>query len=136
GAERQAAGRAAARDDPGRRAEGRRTKVRPSFRTRRRARMVSRRTTYGWMAAGGLLCLLGLALACKVRDGNRAHANSEPGLKPTPEPAPTAPVPVAPVPAPAPPPPAPAMEQTAPEPRLLPPIAEERRDPEVKPAVV
>src|SRR5262245_5938710 len=114
----------------------------------RRARMVSRRTKYGWMAAGGLLCLLGLALACQVRDSNRAHAQADPGLKPTPEPAPAAPAPAVPPPGPtgtappspppaAPPPAAPsAMTPAAPEPRVLPPIAEERKDPEVKQAVI
>jgi len=33
-----------------------------------------RKTQYAWMALGGLICLFGLVLACKLRDGNRAVA--------------------------------------------------------------
>jgi MraZ protein len=36
--------------------------------------MATRKTPYGWMALGGLLGLLGLGLACKLRDGSRAAA--------------------------------------------------------------
>lgn len=35
---------------------------------------MNRRSRYGWMALGGLLCLFGLVLVCKIRDGNRASA--------------------------------------------------------------
>ncbi len=45
--------------------------------------MVNRRARYGWMALGGLLCLLGLVAVCRFRDGNRAHAQQ-------PDPAPAA----------------------------------------------
>jgi division/cell wall cluster transcriptional repressor MraZ len=40
--------------------------------------MVTRKSHVGWMALGGLLCLLGVVLACKMRDGNRAMAQSDP----------------------------------------------------------
>jgi len=40
--------------------------------------MLTRKTQYAWMALGGLICLFGLALACKLRDGNRAIAQPEP----------------------------------------------------------
>ena len=40
--------------------------------------MVTRNSRYAWMTLGGVLCLFGLALACKLRDGNRAHAQSVP----------------------------------------------------------
>jgi MraZ protein len=36
--------------------------------------MLTRKTQYGWMALGGLICLFGLVLACKLRDGNKAVA--------------------------------------------------------------
>src|SRR5262249_36736330 len=49
-----------------------------SERGERGARMATRRSHYGWMLLGGLLCLFGLALVCKLRDGNRALAQSEP----------------------------------------------------------
>src|SRR5690242_15709723 len=39
--------------------------------------MAIRKTQCGWMALGGCLCLFGLALVCKVRDGNRANAQAE-----------------------------------------------------------
>src|SRR6185437_10341554 len=45
------------------------------------ARMVTR-TRYGWMALGGLLVLFGIVLACKLRDGSRALAQSEPAAPP------------------------------------------------------
>jgi MraZ protein len=40
--------------------------------------MLTRKTQYGWMALGGMICLFGLVLACKLRDGNRASAQPEP----------------------------------------------------------
>lgn len=40
--------------------------------------MLTRKTQYAWMALGGLICLFGLVLACKLRDGNRASAQPEP----------------------------------------------------------
>ena len=40
--------------------------------------MLNRRARYGWMTLGGLLCLLGVVVFCKFRDGNVAHAQSEP----------------------------------------------------------
>jgi division/cell wall cluster transcriptional repressor MraZ len=36
------------------------------------------RTKCGWMALGGLLVLFGVVLACKLRDGSRAQAQSDP----------------------------------------------------------
>lgn len=36
--------------------------------------MVTRRTQYGWMAMGGMLCLVGVVLACKLREENEAVA--------------------------------------------------------------
>ncbi|HTU21709.1 MAG TPA: hypothetical protein VMG10_26970 [Gemmataceae bacterium] len=39
--------------------------------------MLMRKTQYAWMALGGLICLLGLVLACKLRDGNKAIAQPE-----------------------------------------------------------
>lgn len=52
--------------------------------------MATHRSRYGWMALGGLLCLFGLVLVCKLRDGNRALAQSEPtvpqAVVPIPEP--------------------------------------------------
>ena len=40
--------------------------------------MLTRKTQYAWMALGGLICLFGLVLACKLRDGNKAIAQPEP----------------------------------------------------------
>ena len=40
--------------------------------------MVTRNSRYAWMTVGGLLCVFGLALVCRARDGNRAQARSEP----------------------------------------------------------
>ncbi len=40
--------------------------------------MVTRKTQYGWMATGGLICLFAIFLACKLRDGPRAVARGEP----------------------------------------------------------
>ncbi len=39
--------------------------------------MLTRKTQYAWMALGGLICLFGLVLACKLRDGNRAIAQAD-----------------------------------------------------------
>jgi MraZ protein len=39
--------------------------------------MLTRKTQYAWMALGGLICLFGLVLACKLRDGNKAIAQPE-----------------------------------------------------------
>ena len=39
--------------------------------------MLTRKTQYAWMAMGGLICLFGLILACKLRDGNKAIAQSD-----------------------------------------------------------
>ncbi len=39
--------------------------------------MLTRKTQYGWMALGGLICLFGLVLACKLRDGNKAVAQAD-----------------------------------------------------------
>jgi MraZ protein len=52
--------------------------------------MVTRKTQYGWMAAGGLICLFALVLACKLRDGARAAAQAGPALA-DPKPAETKP---------------------------------------------
>ncbi|HEY7159107.1 MAG TPA: hypothetical protein VH575_34505, partial [Gemmataceae bacterium] len=46
--------------------------------------MLTRKTQYAWMAVGGLICLFGLVLACKLRDGNRAIAQSEKESSPLP----------------------------------------------------
>src|SRR5690349_13632992 len=40
--------------------------------------MQTRKTQYGWMALGGLLCLFGVVLSCKLYDGNRARAGDDP----------------------------------------------------------
>jgi MraZ protein len=40
--------------------------------------MVIRKTQYGWMATGSLVCLFAMILACKLRDGTRAAAQGEP----------------------------------------------------------
>lgn len=40
--------------------------------------MLTRKTQYAWMALGGLICLFGLVLASKLRDGNKAIAQPEP----------------------------------------------------------
>ena len=40
--------------------------------------MVTRNSRYAWMTLGGLLCVFGLTMACKLRDGNRAHAQNPP----------------------------------------------------------
>jgi MraZ protein len=40
--------------------------------------MLMRKTQYAWMSLGGLICLFGLMLACKLHDGNRAIAQPEP----------------------------------------------------------
>jgi MraZ protein len=45
--------------------------------------MLSRKTQYAWMAMGGLICLFGLVLACKLRDGSKAVAQVD---KPAPPP--------------------------------------------------
>ena len=39
--------------------------------------MLTRKTQYAWMGLGGLICLFGLVLACKIRDGNKASAQPE-----------------------------------------------------------
>jgi MraZ protein len=39
--------------------------------------MVTRKTQIGWMALGGLVCLFGVILACKLRDGNKAVAQTD-----------------------------------------------------------
>lgn len=39
--------------------------------------MAINKTQLGWMALGGLLCLLGLVLVCKVREGNRLVAQAD-----------------------------------------------------------
>jgi MraZ protein len=39
--------------------------------------MQMHKTQHAWMSLGGLICLFGLALACKLRDGNRAVAQPE-----------------------------------------------------------
>jgi MraZ protein len=39
--------------------------------------MLTRKTRYGWLAAGGLFGLFALVLACKMRDGARAAAQSQ-----------------------------------------------------------
>jgi len=39
--------------------------------------MLTRKTQYAWMAMGGLICLFGLVLACKLRDGNKAVAQAD-----------------------------------------------------------
>ncbi len=57
--------------------------------------MLTRKTQYAWMAMGGLICLFGLVLACKLRDGNKAVAQADKGYDPPPlvtpmEPSPTA----------------------------------------------
>src|SRR6516164_32847 len=36
--------------------------------------MLTRKTQYGWMALGGLLCLFGVVLTCKLTEGNCALA--------------------------------------------------------------
>jgi MraZ protein len=45
--------------------------------------MLTRKTQYAWMALGGLICLFGLVLACKLHDGNKARAQPEPLPPPT-----------------------------------------------------
>src|SRR5436190_2152741 len=82
--------------------------------------MVTRKSHYGWMLLGGLLCLFVLALLCKLRDGNRALAQSEPATPPAasqqPEPPEAATPPAAGLPATvsAPPPPPPTEGQKLP----------------------
>lgn len=44
--------------------------------------MLTRKTQYAWMALGGLICLFGLVLASKLRDGNKAIAQPEPSPAP------------------------------------------------------
>ena len=39
--------------------------------------MLTRKTQYAWMALGGLICLFGLVIACKLRDGNKAIAQAD-----------------------------------------------------------
>jgi len=39
--------------------------------------MMDRKTQYGWMAFGAMLCLLGLGIALKVRDNNKAVARAD-----------------------------------------------------------
>jgi division/cell wall cluster transcriptional repressor MraZ len=61
--------------------------------------MLTRKTQYGLMAAGGVLCLLGVAAACQFNDGARAVAAQEPppAAEPTvPAPPPDPPPPLAP----------------------------------------
>lgn len=110
---------------------------------------MTRRSHFGWMAVGGLLCLFGIVLACKWRDSSRAMGQSEPPkavelpkLEIEPPPLPGAATPPAPpseistadlkVPAPPPPPPAPVPEvkvEIPPAPSTPPPVA---TPPEVK----
>ncbi len=51
----------------------------------RGARMLSKKTQYAWMAAGGMLGLLGLALYLQLRDSGRANAQEASGYKPSAE---------------------------------------------------
>jgi MraZ protein len=39
--------------------------------------MTNRKTQYGWMVLGGLICLFGMVLACKLREGNRLAAQQQ-----------------------------------------------------------
>jgi len=39
--------------------------------------MAIRKTQFGWMVLGGLLCLFGMFLVCKVRDGNKLAAQAD-----------------------------------------------------------
>ena len=39
--------------------------------------MVTRKTQYGWVAFGALVCLLGVVVTCKVCEGNRALAGDD-----------------------------------------------------------
>ncbi len=39
--------------------------------------MVTRKTQYGYMALGGLLCLFGVVLSCKLSEGNPARARDD-----------------------------------------------------------
>lgn len=41
--------------------------------------MTISKTQFGWMALGGMLCLFGIVLTCKVKEGNRASAHSDDG---------------------------------------------------------
>src|SRR4051794_37893489 len=43
-----------------------------------RSMEVTRTSHYGWMALGGVLCLLGLVFVAKAREGNKAMAQSQP----------------------------------------------------------
>ncbi len=65
---------------------------------------MTRTSHYAWMALGGLLCLLGVYVVTRARDGNKVMAQSEPPTLVAEKPAP---------------PPAPEM------PRMLPPITSE-----------
>src|SRR5947208_1065752 len=38
---------------------------------------MTHQSRYGWMALGGLLCLFGVVLLCKIHDGNRALAQAD-----------------------------------------------------------
>lgn len=92
---------------------------------------MNRKSHYGWMALGGFLCLFGLVLACKLRDGNRALAQSEPPpppavtkIEPVKVEDPPRPLPAL-TPEPTPPPAetAPPAKETAPPPTAAPPVA-------------
>ncbi len=46
--------------------------------------MAISKTQCRWMALGGMLCLFGVVLFCKVREGNRASAQSDDAKSPPP----------------------------------------------------
>ncbi|MHB1427052.1 MAG: hypothetical protein ACYC3I_28180 [Gemmataceae bacterium] len=92
--------------------------------------MLTRKTQYAWMSLGGLICLFGLVLACKIRDGNKASA--QPELLPPPtkitkkwEEKPSQPKATLEMPMPSEPLPPPTLDTkaTPPSPLLLPPIS-------------
>ncbi len=45
--------------------------------------MMSRKTQYGWMAVGAMLCLLGIGIAVKMRDTNKVVAQDATGYSPS-----------------------------------------------------
>ncbi len=83
--------------------------------------MLTRKTQYGWMVLGGILCLCGGVIALKLREGNPAVAQAEPPSPPAPSAEPPKPLPDAV----APPTPAPPADARLPSaPRRSPPASD------------
>jgi division/cell wall cluster transcriptional repressor MraZ len=55
--------------------------------------MMNRKTQYGWMAVGAMLCLLGIGIALKMRDSSKVVAQPDPQVAQSSDPVPDPPPP-------------------------------------------